>query len=85
MFLDDYISYQTKTYISMMIGGLWIYFRELKDYDSLPRKNIISVFLVTIWIYLNYQEPLFLPIGLGFMVLYSRYYQQKSKSKIIKT
>ena len=34
MFLDDYISYQTKTYISMMIGGLWIYFRELKDYDS---------------------------------------------------
>ena len=44
MFLDDYISYQTKTYISMMIGGLWIYFRELKDYDSLPRKILYLYF-----------------------------------------
>lgn len=77
MILDNYFTYDNKIYISMIIGGLWIYFRELKDYDSLPRKNIISVILVTVWIYLNYKEPLFLPIGLGCMVLYSRHYNNK--------
>ena len=42
MFLDDYISYQTKTYISMMIRIMDL-FRELK-HMILYLENIISVF-----------------------------------------
>ena len=67
------LSYQQKTYISMMFGMLWIYFREHKHYRGLPNRNLLSSFLVALWIYCNYMEPLSLPIGLLLMWLYSNY------------
>jgi len=68
--LSKYLSYNTKVLISVFFAGLWIYFRTNQCYIMLPRMNIFSVIFVMIWAYLNYYEPLFLPIGLGIMLLY---------------
>ena len=71
MILNNFLSYNTKIYISIIFGSIWIYFRTDKCYLLLPRKKILSMLLVSVWIYLNYIEPLFLPIGLIIMYLYS--------------
>ena len=71
MILDKYISFTTKIIISMICGGLWIYFRTQNCYDMIPRHHIFPVLFVVAWIYLNYYEPLFLPIGLGILMIYT--------------
>lgn len=71
MILDNIISYNQKIFLSMLCGAIWIYFRNIQSYILLPNYSIISIILVTIWIYFNYQDPLFLPIGLSIMYIYS--------------
>lgn len=71
MLLDKYLSYDRKVIISILCAGLWIYFRTAECYNMIPRLHIFPIVFVMIWTYLNYYEPLFLPIGLGILVLYS--------------
>jgi hypothetical protein len=75
MIFDKYISFTTKIIISMICGGLWIYFRTQNCYDMIPRHHIFPVLFVAVWIYLNYYDPLFLPLGLGILLLYTNYQQ----------
>lgn len=70
MILDKYISFHNKVIISMICGGLWIYFRTQNCYDMIPRNHLFPVLFVMVWIYLNYYEPLFLPIGLGVLIMH---------------
>jgi hypothetical protein len=71
MFFDKYLTFDQKVVISIICGGLWIYFRTSECYNMIPRLHIFPVIFVTIWIYLNYYEPLFLPLGLLVLVVYS--------------
>lgn len=68
---DRYLTFNHKVIISLISGGIWIYFRTSDCYKMIPRLHIFPVFFVVGWIYLNYYEPLFLPIGLCMLVLYS--------------
>ena len=72
MLLDQWLTYDQKVMISVICGGLWIYFRTQDCYKMIPRKHIFPVVFVCIWIYLNYYEPLFLPIGLLILIIYSK-------------
>ena len=74
MILDNYLTFDQKVIISIVIGTIWIYFRTQDCYKLLPRKEIFPVLFVGFWIYLNYYEPLFLPIGLSIMVFYKFYF-----------
>jgi hypothetical protein len=71
MILDNYLTYDDKVIISIIAGGLWIFFRTSDCYKMIPRLHIFPVFFVSLWIYLNYYEPLFLPIGLIILLAYS--------------
>ena len=71
MILDTKLTRNQKIQVSMIVGALWIYFRTQDCYALLPRKSVVSVILVAAWIYANYQEPLFLPLGLCAMIVYS--------------
>jgi hypothetical protein len=71
MILDNYIPFQTKVIFSVICAGLWIYFRTPSCYVMIPPNHILPVIFVMIWTYLNYYEPLFLPIGLIILILYS--------------
>ena len=72
MILDDYITTDTKIAISVISAGIWIYFRTSDCYNMIPRMHFYPVVFVMIWTYLNYYEPLFLPIGLLLLILYSK-------------
>lgn len=74
MLLDNYLSFDDKVKISMLTSVIWIYFRTTECYKLIPRKSIISIIIVTIWVYLNYQDPLFLPIGLIILYIYSLFF-----------
>ena len=71
MLLDKYMTFDQKVIISIICGGLWIYFRIAECYNMIPRLHIFPVIFVTIWIYLNYYDPIFLPIGLLILISYS--------------
>jgi hypothetical protein len=77
MLLDNYLSFQNKVIISVIISGFWIYFRTSDCYNLIPRKHIFPVFFVMIWVYLNYYEPLFLPIGLIILIFYAKFMKKK--------
>lgn len=70
LILNKYLNENTKIIIAVVIGMIWIYFRTEDCYKMLPRQEVLPTIFVGFWIYLNYLEPLFLPIGLGMMVLY---------------
>ena len=70
MIFDKYLSFHNKVIISIISGGLWIFFRTNQGYDLIQRKHIFPVLFVMIWIYLNYLDPLFLPIGLAILLMY---------------
>ena len=72
MILDKYVSFHTKVLISIVCAGLWIYFRTAECYSMIPRFHLFTVVFVMSWTYLNYYEPLFLPIGLLVLILYSK-------------
>ena len=72
MLLDKFLTYDQKVIISVICGGLWIYFRTSDCYKLIPREHIFPIFFVCIWIYLNYYEPLCLPIGLAILIAYSQ-------------
>jgi len=72
MILDNYLSYKNKVIISVICSGLWIYFRTSDCYKLIPRLHIFPIFFVMTWVYLNYYEPLFLPLGLLLLNLYSK-------------
>lgn len=72
MILDNYISFEKKVYISVIASGAWIYFRTPSCYDMIPSGQLFPFFFVMTWTYLNYYEPLFLPIGLFILILYSK-------------
>jgi len=72
MILDNYISFEKKVYISVIASGAWIYFRTPICYEMIPSGQLFPFFFVMIWTYLNYYEPLFLPIGLFILILYSK-------------
>jgi magnesium-transporting ATPase (P-type) len=84
MLLDNFLTYDQKVIISVICGGLWIYFRTSECYKMIPREHMFSIFFVCIWIYLNYYEPLFLPIGLLVLIAYSYMpvFLKKSNHKI---
>jgi hypothetical protein len=84
MLLDNFLTYDQKVVISVVCGGLWIYFRTSECYQLIPREHIFPIFFVCFWIYLNYYEPLFLPIGLFVLVIYSYVpvFLKKSNHKI---
>ena len=71
MILDKYIPYSYKVLISIVAAGLWIYFRTQDCYALIPRESVLPVIFVMIWVYLNYLDPLFLPIGLLILIIYS--------------
>jgi hypothetical protein len=75
MILDKYISFKNKVILAVICAGLWIYFRTASCYDMIPRKHIFPVIFVMIWTYLNYYEPLFLPIGLFILIVYTYFYK----------
>ena len=77
MLLDKYLSFETKIFIAIISGAIWIYFRDLGCYRLLPRKSFISILFVSIWIYINYYEPLAIPIGLITMYIYSKISNKK--------
>ena len=60
-----------KILISIIIGMMWIYFRKYENYRGLPNRSLVSTIFVGLWIWLNYKDPLFLPIGLFVLWLYS--------------
>jgi hypothetical protein len=72
MILDNYLSYNNKVIIAVICSGFWIYFRTSDCYKLIPRSHIFPIFFVMTWAYLNYYEPLFLPIGLIIMIVYSK-------------
>jgi hypothetical protein len=71
MILDKYISFRKKVFVSVICAGLWIYFRTAQCYDMIPRGRLFPVVFVMGWAYLNYYEPLFLPLGLLVLILYT--------------
>ena len=71
MILDKYLSYTHKVAFSVICSGFWIYFRTSENYNFVPRKHIFPVIFVMGWAYLNYYEPLFLPLGLGVLIVYT--------------
>jgi hypothetical protein len=78
MILDKYLKYDHKVFIAVICSALWIYFRTSDCYSLIPRKQIFPILFVTIWTYLNYYEPLFLPIGLLILILYSKLYKKEN-------
>jgi len=72
MLFDKYLTYDNKVIISVLSAGLWIYFRDTDCYKLIPRLHIFPIFFVMIWTYFNYYEPLFLPIGLLILIIYSK-------------
>jgi hypothetical protein len=72
MILDNIVSYDKKVIIAIICSGFWIYFRTSDCYTLIPRLHIFPVIFVTLWTYLNYYEPLFLPIGLLILIIYSK-------------
>ena len=73
MLFDKHLSYNTKVIISVICAGLWIFFRTSDCYSLIPRMHIFPVIFVMIWTYLNYYEPLFLPIGLSILIVYTKW------------
>jgi hypothetical protein len=71
MIFDKYISYKNKIFFSVICSGMWIYFRTPKCYDLIPNYHFFPVLFVMIWTYLNYYDPLFLPLGLLILILYT--------------
>ena len=71
MFLDKYLSYNNKVIIAIIFAGLWIYFRTAECYSMIPRYSIFASIFVMTWVYLYSYEPLFCPIGLGILILYT--------------
>jgi hypothetical protein len=71
MILDKYISFDEKVIVSVICAGLWIYFRTPQCYDMIPRNQLFPVIFVMGWAYLNYYEPLFLPLGLIVLILFT--------------
>jgi hypothetical protein len=82
MILDNYLSYQYKVIISVICAGLWIYFRTSECYSMIPRQHLLPILFVMSWTYLNYYEPLFLPIGLLILIIYSTIRNNKYYTKI---
>ncbi len=82
MILDKYFSYNNKVIIAVICCGFWIYFRTSDCYKFIPRKNIFSVVFVMLWSYLNYYEPLFAPLGLIILILYSFVHKGNQVNKI---
>jgi hypothetical protein len=80
MILDKYLTYEQKVYFAVICAGFWIYFRTKECYNMIPREHIFPVIFVMIWAYLNYYDPLFLPLGLCILILYSKV----DKDKILK-
>jgi len=74
MILDKVLDNETKIAISIISAMIWIYFRKFNNYCGLPNKSLLSTILVGIWTYLHYKEPLFLPIGLISLYLYSEFF-----------
>jgi hypothetical protein len=72
MFFDKYLSYHDKVIIAIICAGIWIYFRTAECYAMLPRISIFPSIFVMIWVYLYSYEPLFCPIGLGILALYTK-------------
>jgi hypothetical protein len=72
MILDNYLSYHNKVIIAVIASGLWIYFRTAECYAMIPRHSLFACIYVMIWIYLYSYEPLFCPIGLLVLVIYTK-------------
>ncbi len=72
MFFDKYLSYDDKVKIAIVFAGLWIFFRTAECYAMVPRLSLLASAFVMVWVYLYSYEPLFCPIGLGILVLYSK-------------
>lgn len=64
-----------KMQLAIISGMIWIYFCNYECYRALPNNSVLSTILVGFWIWLNYQDPLFLPLGLIMLYLYSQYYK----------
>ena len=71
MILDKYIPFKIKVLISVISAGFWIYFRTARCYEMIPPNKIFPVIFVMGWAYLNYYEPLFLPLGLLVLILFT--------------
>jgi hypothetical protein len=72
MFFDKYLSYNNKVLIAVISAGIWIYFRTTECYAMLPRQSLFPAIFVMLWVYAYSYEPLFCPIGLSILFLYSK-------------
>jgi hypothetical protein len=73
MLIDKILTYNQTVIISIICAGFWIFFRTSDCYNMIPRGHILPVIFVMVWTYLNYYEPLFLPLGLGILILYAKF------------
>ena len=73
MLFDNFLKYNEKVFLAVICSGFWIYFRTSDCYHLIPRKQIFPVLFVMSWTYLNYYDPLFLPIGLLTLIIYSNF------------
>ena len=81
MLLDKFLTYDQKVAISILCGSLWIYFRTSDCYLLIPRLHVFPVVFVGLWIYLNYYDPLWLPIGLSILIIYTYFMIGNEKTK----
>ena len=67
------ISFQNKVVVSVICLGLWMYFRTENTNELLPNHSLFSVLFVMVGATLNYYDPLFLPIFLLLLYIYSKF------------
>lgn len=82
--LDEYLTYETKFYVSLLVVALWINFRNIYFYNSFTMlRREFQAILVVILIYCFNTEPLSLPIFLIILGLISYKSIRKRKQREI--
>ena len=66
------ISYQNKVVFSVIFVGLCIFFKPESTGELLPKHSFFAVIFVMIGVTLNYYDPLFLPLFLLLLYIYSQ-------------
>jgi hypothetical protein len=68
-----FISFSTKVIFSVVVAGLWVFFRTENSDELLPTHSFFAVLFVMVGVALNYYDPLFFPLFLLLLFLYSKF------------
>ena len=66
------ISFQNKVVFSVIFVGLWIFFSP-ENTNLLPNHSLFAAIFVMFGVTLNYYDPIFLPIFLLLLYIYSQF------------